>query len=80
MREGLKLVESRESIEAEKLEALRAAARLGGDAIARGEYEDFADADALIAFLDHYGNKIILGAQRAVTERPWRVRLVVWRK
>lgn len=63
LREGLRLVENRESIEAEKLEALRAAARLGADAIARGEYEDFADADALVAFLDDYGNKIISGAE-----------------
>jgi antitoxin ParD1/3/4 len=63
LREGLRLVENRESIEAEKLEALRAATRLGADAITRGEYEEFADADALIAFLDDYGNKIISGAQ-----------------
>ena len=63
LREGLRLVENRESIEAEKLEALRAAAGLGVDAITRGEYEDFADADALVAFLDDYGNKIISGAE-----------------
>jgi antitoxin ParD1/3/4 len=63
LREGLRLVEHRESIEAEKLEALRVAARLGADAIARGDYEEFANVDALVAFLDDYGDKIISGAQ-----------------
>ena len=42
MREGLRLVEDRETEEATKLKALRAVARLGADAFDRGDFKEFA--------------------------------------
>jgi antitoxin ParD1/3/4 len=52
MREGLRLIENREVEEATKLEALRAAAQLGGSALDRGEFKEFADGSALVAHLN----------------------------
>jgi antitoxin ParD1/3/4 len=52
LREGLRLVESREIEEARKLEALRSAARDGASAFDRAEFKEFADASALLAHLD----------------------------
>jgi len=52
MREGLRLVENLEVEEAGKLAALRSAAQLGASALDRGEFKEFADGSALIAFLD----------------------------
>ncbi len=43
LREGLRLVESREVEEATKLETLRAAAQLGVSALDRGEFKEFAE-------------------------------------
>lgn len=47
LRDGLRLVEEREERKVAKLEALRDAARLGFDAIERGEYRDFESVDDL---------------------------------
>ncbi|OAI29287.1 CopG family transcriptional regulator [Methylosinus sp. R-45379] len=52
LREGLRLVESREIEEARKLEALRSAAREGASAFDRAEFKEFADASSLLAHLD----------------------------
>jgi antitoxin ParD1/3/4 len=52
MREGLRLIESREAEDAARLQALRAAAQIGADAIARGEYREFDGADGLGAHLE----------------------------
>ena len=41
LREGLRLVESREVEEATKIETLRAAAQLGVSALDRGEFKEF---------------------------------------
>lgn len=52
MREGLRLVEDRELEETRKIETLRAAVQLGEQSIARGEYKDFKDTQAMIRYLD----------------------------
>lgn len=62
LREGLRLVESREVEEAAKLEALRAAARLGIDALDRGAFKEFEDAPSLLAHLDKIADKVASGA------------------
>lgn len=61
MREGLRLVESREAEEALKLEGLRAAARTGLEAIERGDYQEFPDGTSLSRYLQDV-------AQRALSE------------
>ncbi len=45
LRDGLRLIERQEAVEAAKLSALRAAAERGWDDIARGRYVDVADDD-----------------------------------
>lgn len=62
MREGLRLVENREVEEATKLEALRAAAQVGASALDRGEFEEFADASALVAHLNRVADVTTSGA------------------
>jgi antitoxin ParD1/3/4 len=57
LREGLRLLERREAEEAAKLEALRAAARLGAEAFDRGEFTEFRDADAMIAYLKNVNER-----------------------
>ncbi len=52
MREGLRLIESREADDAAKREALRQAAQLGIASIERGDYREFSDDDALRSHLD----------------------------
>jgi antitoxin ParD1/3/4 len=50
--DGLRLVEQREAEDAGRLRALRAAARVGADTLDRGEFKEFADMDALQAYLN----------------------------
>ena len=52
MREGLRIIERREADEGAKLEALRASAKLGIAALDRGEFEEFANASALVDHLN----------------------------
>ena len=52
MREGLRLVENKETEEALKLDALRAAVQIGIDAAEAGEFKEFADASSLVAYLN----------------------------
>jgi antitoxin ParD1/3/4 len=52
MREGLRLVEDREVEEIRKIEVLRASVQRGEDAVARGDYKDFAEPQAVIEYLD----------------------------
>ena len=65
MREGLRLVENREVEEATKLEALRDAAKLGLSAFDRGEFEQFADASALVAHLNKIADDVAAGGEGA---------------
>ncbi len=65
MREGLRLVENREVEEATKLEALRSAAMVGVSALERGEFKEFADASALVDYLNDVASKIAAGAAAA---------------
>jgi antitoxin ParD1/3/4 len=58
MREGLRLVENREIEEINKIESLRAAVKLGEQAVARGEYKDFGDAQAMVDYLDNLAARI----------------------
>jgi antitoxin ParD1/3/4 len=62
MREGLRLVEDRETEEATKLKALRAVARLGADAFDRGDFKEFADGSALIAYLNKLADGLPSGS------------------
>ncbi len=52
LREGLRLVESREADEAAKLEGLRAAAQLGIAALDRGDFRAFPNAAELVDHLN----------------------------
>lgn len=51
LREGLRLVERRESEDQLRLEALRAAAKVGIDGIESGQFRNFQSADAQGAHL-----------------------------
>jgi antitoxin ParD1/3/4 len=62
MREGLRMVENREVEETAKLQALRAAAQVGIGALDRGEFEEFANASALIAHLNDLADGALSGA------------------
>ena len=59
LREGLRLVEERERREAKKLEALREAARVGFEALDRGEYKEFASASELADYLDVISEEVL---------------------
>jgi antitoxin ParD1/3/4 len=61
LREGLRLVENREVEEATKLETLRAAAQLGVSALDRGEFKEFPNGSALIAYLNKLAAKVASG-------------------
>jgi antitoxin ParD1/3/4 len=62
MREGLRLVESREVDEAAKLDALRDAALVGLAAFDRGEFQEFSNAKALVEHLNDFGKRVLSGA------------------
>ena len=64
LRDGLRLVETREAEESAKLEALRRAADAGIAAIERGEYREFARMDDLIEHLDRVAEQAIDAAAR----------------
>lgn len=61
LREGLRLVERREAEEAAKLSALRQAAALGVTDLERGSFKEFADPEALKAYLREIAD-VIAGA------------------
>jgi antitoxin ParD1/3/4 len=58
MREGLRLIEQRESEDAARLEALRDAARSGMAALDRGDFKEFADSDALVTYLGDLADRV----------------------
>jgi len=51
LRDGLRLIEERGALEAAKLEALRAAAQVGVDAIESGAFRAFESFDAMEDYL-----------------------------
>ena len=59
LRAGLRLLEQQEAEDAGKLKALRAAARIGVDALDRGEFKEFADIEELQAYLNDLSEKVI---------------------
>ncbi len=59
MREGLRLIEQREAEDHAKLTALREAARIGFQAIGRGDYEEFQDMQDMNAYLDELTEEVI---------------------
>jgi len=61
LRAGLRLLEQREAEDAGKLKALRAAARIGVDALDRGEFKEFADIEELQAYLNNLSERVISG-------------------
>ena len=62
LREGLRLVEQREAVDAAKLKALRKAAAAGFGALDRGEFKEFDSIDDLQSYLNAVAEKIISGA------------------
>lgn len=64
LREGLRLIEERERLEAAKLKVLKQAARIGWADVSAGRYTDVAD-DRLEEFVGQLGRR---AAQRAKTE------------
>jgi len=59
LREGLRLVEQREAEAASKLAALREAARIGAEALDRGEFKHFESFEDLEAYLNDLAEKVI---------------------
>ena len=59
LRDGLRLLERREQEDAGKLEALRAAARMGVGALDRGEFREFSTFEDLQAYLNDLSHKVI---------------------
>ena len=56
IREGLRMIENREVEDAAKLEGLRAAALVGVSALDRDAFKEFADASALRAHFERFGD------------------------
>ena len=59
VREGLRLVETREAEDVARLEALRAAVDVGVAAMERGEYREFASAADLVAHLRKVSDSVL---------------------
>jgi antitoxin ParD1/3/4 len=59
LREGLRLVEQRESEEAAKLAALREAARVGFAALDRGAFKEFDSVEELETYLRDLSENVI---------------------
>jgi antitoxin ParD1/3/4 len=59
LRAGLRLLEQREAEDAGKLKALRAAARVGVDALDRGEFKEFSDIEELQSYLNDLSERVI---------------------
>jgi antitoxin ParD1/3/4 len=62
LRYALRLVEQREAEDAGKLKALREAARVGAEALERGEFEEFESIENLQAYLSDLSETTISGA------------------
>jgi antitoxin ParD1/3/4 len=58
LRDGLRLVEQREAEDAGRLKALQAAARVGVDALDRGEFKEFGSIAELRTYLNDLSEKV----------------------
>jgi antitoxin ParD1/3/4 len=67
--EGLRPVEQREAEAVGKLEALREAARIGAEALDRGEFKHFDSFEDLEAYLNDLAEKVISRAADAEAPR-----------
>jgi len=61
LREGLRLIERRETEDAAKLTALREAATIGITALEGGVFKEFSDPEALAAYLNEITDQMIAG-------------------
>jgi antitoxin ParD1/3/4 len=59
LRDGLRLVEQRETEDSTKLRLLREAARVGVVALNAGDFKDFQTIEALQAYLNNLSEKVI---------------------
>jgi antitoxin ParD1/3/4 len=59
LRDGLRLVEQREAEDASKLKALRVAARVGVNALNRGEFKEFESIEDLQVYLNELSERVI---------------------
>lgn len=64
LREGLRLIQSREAEDEARLAALRDAARIGIADIEAGRYTSFADRAAMVRHLDELATSTIAGVTR----------------
>jgi len=64
LREGLRLVETREAENAARLRALRDAVQVGLDDIAAGRYVEFADVESLQAHLSGLAGQVVKSRRR----------------
>lgn len=58
LRDGLRLLEQREAADAARLHALREAAAVGIAALDRGDYVEFDEPSALIAYLNDLSERV----------------------
>lgn len=61
LREGLRLIERRETEDAAKLLALREAASVGISALERGAFKEFTDGVEIASYLTELGDRVISG-------------------
>lgn len=59
LRAGLRLLEQQEAEDVDKLKALRSAARVGTDALDRGEFREFVDIEELQIYLNDLSERVI---------------------
>ena len=59
LRDGLRLVEQRETEDTARLKALRGAASVGVGALDRGEFKEFNNPEELQAYLNDLAEKVI---------------------
>ena len=62
LRDGLRLVERRETVDGASIAALREAAAVGIDALGRGEFTEFPDPEALRAHLNELADRLLAGS------------------
>ena len=69
LRDGLRLIEQRHLEGVARLDALRNAANVGIAAFERGDFTEFADADALLDHLNTVADKVVPDHARGIS-RP----------